>query len=103
MARPSVLVTYKLPAAVISKLEAVAHVDVHKAGLLSHDELVERVGGKQALVVAGLDTIDKAVIDAGTELKIIANVAVGFNNIDVPHARSKGIAVTNTPDVLTES
>ncbi len=59
--------------------------------------------GKQALVVAALDKIDKDVIDAGSDLKIVANVAVGYNNLDVPYARSKGIILTNTPDVLTEA
>ena len=59
--------------------------------------------GKQALVVAALDKIDKDVIDAGADLKIISNVAVGYNNLDVPYARSKGIVLTNTPDVLTEA
>jgi glyoxylate reductase len=61
------------------------------------------VKGKQALVVAALDKIDKDVIDAGSELKIVSNVAVGYNNLDVPYARSKGIVLTNTPDVLTEA
>jgi glyoxylate reductase len=49
------------------------------------------------------EQIDKSVIDAATDLKIVANVAVGYNNIDVASARSRGIIVTNTPDVLTES
>ena len=103
MAKPSILVTYRLPAAAISKLEAIGDVEVYKDGILPYDELAKRVKGRHALVVAGLDKIDKAMIDAGTDLKVIANVAVGFNNIDVQHARSKGIVVTNTPDVLTEA
>ena len=49
------------------------------------------------------ERIDRAVIDAGDRLKVIANVAVGCNNIDVVYARSRGVLVTNTPDVLTES
>jgi len=49
------------------------------------------------------EQIDRAVIDAAPSLKIIANVAVGYNNVDVDYARSRGIVVTNTPDVLTES
>jgi glyoxylate reductase len=49
------------------------------------------------------DQIDKSVVDAGTALKVIANVAVGYNNIDVAYARSRGVMVTNTPDVLTDS
>jgi glyoxylate reductase len=49
------------------------------------------------------DAIDRAVIDAAPRLKVVANVAVGYNNIDVSYARSRGIVVTNTPDVLTDS
>ena len=47
--------------------------------------------------------IDRAVIEAGTDLRVIANVAVGYNNIDVAAARERGIIVTNTPDVLTDA
>jgi len=103
MARPSILVTYKLPSAAMAPLEAVGDVEVYRDGVLTHEELVRRVKGRQALVVAALDKIDKDVIDAGTDLKIVANVAVGYNNLDVPYARSKGIILTNTPDVLTEA
>lgn len=103
MARPSILVTYKLPSAAIAPLEAVGEVEVFRGGVLSRDELVARVKGKQALVVAALDKIDKEVIDSGSDLKIVSNVAVGYNNLDVPYARSKGIILTNTPDVLTEA
>jgi glyoxylate reductase len=102
MARPSVFVTYKLPAAAIAKLETVGDVEV-PGGVLPPGELVNRVKGKQALVVVDLMKVDKAVIDAGSDLKVIANVAVGYNNIDVPYARSKHIVVTNTPDVLTDA
>jgi glyoxylate reductase len=103
MPRPSILVTYKLPSAAIAPLETVGDVDVYRGGVLSRDELLARVKGKQALVVAALDKIDKDVIDAGRDLKIISNVAVGYNNLDVPYARAKGIILTNTPDVLTEA
>jgi glyoxylate reductase len=103
MGRPSILVTYKLPSAAIAPLEAVGDVEVFRDGVLTKDELVTRVKGKQALVVAALDKIDKDVIDAGADLKVVANVAVGYNNLDVPYARSRGIVVTNTPDVLTEA
>jgi lactate dehydrogenase-like 2-hydroxyacid dehydrogenase len=49
------------------------------------------------------DTIDRQVIEAGTSLKVIANAAVGYNNIDVSAARERGIIVTNTPGVLTDA
>ena len=103
MAKPNILVTYKLPSSAIAPLEAVGSVEVFRDGVLSKDQLIARVTGKQALVVAALDKVDKDVIDAGTELKVISNVAVGYNNLDVPYARSKGIILTNTPDVLTEA
>ena len=61
MARPSILVTYKLPSSAIAPLEAVGDVEVYRDGVLSHDELVRRVKGKQAVVVAALDKIDKDV------------------------------------------
>jgi glyoxylate reductase len=67
------------------------------------EELRARVAGKTALVTMLTEQIDRAVIDAGSALKVVANVAVGYNNIDVPYARSRGIIVTNTPDVLTDS
>ena len=103
MAKPSILVTYKLPASAIAPLEAIGDVDVYRDGVLPKEELVRRVKGKHAIVVAALDKIDKDVIDAGSDLKIVANVAVGYNNLDVPYARSKGIVLTNTPNVLTEA
>ena len=103
MSQPSILVTYKLPSSAIDPLEAAGRVEVFRDGVLSKEQLIQRIAGKQAVVVAALDKIDKDVIDAGRDLKIIANVAVGYNNLDVPYARSKGIILTNTPDVLTEA
>ena len=101
---PSVLVTRKLPSSVIAKLSATADVDVYTGeAAIPAEELRARVAGKDALVSLLTDAVDRAVIDAAPTLKAIANVAVGYNNIDVPYARARGIVVTNTPDVLTES
>ena len=66
-------------------------------------ELQQRLRGKQGVLVLLGDRIDRAAIEAGTDLKIIANVAVGYDNLDVAYARSKGIVCTNTPDVLTDA
>jgi glyoxylate reductase len=89
---------------VLTKLRAVGDVDVHAGEApMTVDELRARVAGKAAVVSMLTEQIDKGVIDAGTDLKIVSNVAVGYNNIDVPYARSRGVIVTNTPDVLTES
>jgi len=104
MTKFSVLVTRKLPASVLAKLSAVAEVDLYVGdAAIPADELRARVADKDALVCLLTDAVDRTVIDAAPKLKAIANVAVGYNNIDVSYARSRGIAVTNTPDVLTES
>ena len=85
-------------------LEAVCDVDRYEGSTaIAHDDLIARVKGKQALICLLTETIDRAVIDAGQDLKVIANIAVGYNNIDVGAARERGIVVTNTPDVLTEA
>jgi glyoxylate reductase len=101
---PTILVTRKLPSSVIAKLSAVAEVDLYTGeAAIPADELRARIAGKDALVCLLTETVDRSVIDAAPALKAIANVAVGYNNIDVAYARSRGIVVTNTPDVLTES
>jgi len=70
---------------------------------MSPDELRARIANKDALISLLTDSIDRSVVDAAPALKVIANVAVGYNNIDVAYATSRGIVVTHTPDVLTES
>lgn len=85
-------------------LEAACDVDRHDGpAAIPRNELIARITGKQALVCLLTDAVDRAVIDAGADLKVIANIAVGYNNIDLAAARERGIAVTNTPDVLTEA
>jgi glyoxylate reductase len=76
---------------------------MYEQGDLPHEELVERVPGKRALLSVVTDTLDRAVFEAGRDLKVVSTIAVGYNNIDVPAAREHGIIVTNTPDVLTEA
>jgi glyoxylate reductase len=100
----SVLLTRRVPSSVISKLEAVCDVDLYSGrSAIPREELIERIDGKHALMCLLTDRIDREVLDAGRELKIVANIAVGFNNIDLAACRARGIAVTNTPDVLTNA
>jgi glyoxylate reductase len=102
--RPSVLLTKRIPSTALARLEAACDVEVdHSNADLTHADLIARVRGKQGLVSIFTNQIDRAVIDAGAELKIIATIAVGYNNIDVAAAGQRGIVVTNTPDVLTEA
>jgi len=103
MKRP-ILVTRTLPSSVMMRLEAACEVDrVEGPGAITHDELMARIDGRHALLSMVTDVVDQSVIEAGTALRVIANVAVGYNNIDVVAARERGIIVTNTPDVLTEA
>ena len=102
----SILLTGRIPSSVLSALEAIGEVDRFSADgvdVMPHDDLVARVRGKQALVSMITDRVDADVIRAGTDLKIIANAAVGYNNIDVVAARAAGVLVTNTPGVLTDA
>jgi lactate dehydrogenase-like 2-hydroxyacid dehydrogenase len=103
---PSILLTGKIPSSVVARLEEIGDLDHFRrdgVDVMPHDELVARVAGKQALVSMITDAVSRDVIEAGTGLQIIANAAVGYNNIDVAAARERGIVVTNTPGVLTDA
>jgi glyoxylate reductase len=101
----TVLVTRKLPASVIARLEEACDVDLYTgSAAIGREELLARVAGKDALVCLLTDSVDTAVLDAaGPSLKVVANIAVGYNNIDVAACRARGVVVTNTPDVLTNA
>ena len=68
----------------------------------SKEEIMRKIGDCDALLSMFNLPIDKEIIDAGKSLKIISNFGVGFNNIDIKYAQSKGIAVCNTPDPVIE-
>jgi glyoxylate reductase len=102
--RYNVLLTRRIPASVLAKLEASAAVDLFEGrSAMPREDLLERVAGKQALICLLTDRIDSEVLDAGGDLRVVANIAVGHNNIDLAACRARGIVVTNTPDVLTNA
>lgn len=105
MTRPRVFVTSKIPEEGLKILYDNFHVQVSDYdGLIPKKILVEKVKGIDALLCLLADVIDKEVMEAaGPRLKVIANYAVGYNNIDVEEATKRGIMVTNTPGVLTET
>ena len=103
MPRPTVLLTRRIPSSAFATLDAVCDVDQNDGDQLSPDQLKARIGDKEGLVCVMTDPVTAEVMDAAPRLKVIATVAVGYNNIDVPAARARGIVVTNTPDVLTEA
>jgi len=82
------------------------HVEIEigkSNGDISKNEVIQKLKNKDGLLNLLVVTIDKEVLNAAASLKIIANCAVGYNNIDVTFAREKGIMVTNTPGILTET
>ncbi|TAA73622.1 2-hydroxyacid dehydrogenase [Planococcus salinarum] len=103
--KPIVYITRKLPAEAIKGLE-----DSYEVRMWQEEEkpvprevLVEEAGNAAALWTMLSDRIDRELIEKAPNLKIITNLAVGYNNIDLNAARERGIAVTNTPEVLTET
>jgi glyoxylate reductase len=102
--KPSILISRLLPEEALAQARSRAAVDVHEADKpLERNELIARLRGRQGLVCLITDTIDVPLLDACPSLKVVSNVAVGFNNIDVAAATQRGVVVTNTPDVLTET
>src|SRR5580700_12141900 len=67
------------------------------------DVLRAKIAGCDGLVSLLTDRIDAALLDAAPRLKVVSNFAVGFNNIDIPSATARGVAVGNTPGVLTDA
>jgi glyoxylate reductase len=102
--KPAILISRRLPDEAIAAARARADVDVHTGHRpLTKPELIARLRGRQGLVCLITDAIDASVITACPDLRVVANVAVGYNNIDVAAASRAGVVVTNTPDVLTET
>ncbi len=103
--RPRILVTRKLPAAVESRLCSTYEVHLNATDKpMSKAALSAAIKGFDALVSTVSDPLGAAVLQTSNRrVRIIANVGVGYSNIDVDTARAEGIAVSNTPDVLTEA
>jgi glyoxylate reductase len=100
----SVLISNVLPQESRQLIPANVEVDYHDSELpLSKAELIRRLQGRAGLVCHIISAVDEELLQAVPGLKVVANVAVGFNNIDVAAARRHGVVVTNTPDVLTET
>ncbi len=102
--KPEVLITRELLSEAMEFLRGELSIEVGASGRnMTRAELLEKAAGKKGLLTSLTDVIDREVIDNAPGLKIIANCAVGYNNIDLAYARLKGILVTNTPGVLTET
>lgn len=102
--KPAVLVTRAVFPETIERLQRHFEVEANQDDAeWSREELITRLQGKQGALTTGSVRIDEAVLAGCPDLKICANMAVGYNNFDVEAMARHGIAGTNTPDVLTES
>jgi glyoxylate reductase len=100
-----IVVTRELPERALEALRAAGDtwVSPHDRALTT-DELHTAVRGAEAVVTLLHDRVDDAFLDAaGAALRVVANVAVGYDNVDVPACARRGLVVTNTPGVLTEA
>lgn len=99
-----VFISGKIPRLAYDLLAKEFDVTMHDdLRLLSKQEIMDGIAGKEALLCLLSDTIDKEIIEANKNLKIIANYGAGFNNIDIAAAGQNGIQVTNTPGVSTDA
>ena len=104
MPRPKILATRPLFDAARQILQEKCEVEYWpQEERISREELFHRITDKQGLVCLLTERVDDALLRGATKLKIVANVAVGFDNVDVPACTKRGVAVTNTPGVLDES
>ena len=97
-----VLITGRLPDKVLAGIETIHEMVVNREDRpVPREWILDRVAGIDGLLCMITDTVDTELLERAPDLKIIANYGVGFNNIDVAAATTRGIPVTNTPGVLT--
>lgn len=104
MPKPRVLITKRIYPEAVEFLRGRCEVDYEGTDDgLTPEALVARARGCQGIVSQLTDKLPAGVLEQLEGVRVIANVAVGYDNIDVPAATGRGILVTNTPDVLTET
>jgi len=104
VSKPRILMARAVFPEVVAKLEQIAEVQINPDDRVwSQAELIERLQGKQGVFTTGSDRIDAAVLQACPDLRICANMAVGYNNFDIAAMTAAKVVATNTPDVLTET
>lgn len=102
--KPKVLVTRRIQKRPLALLKEHAEATINPEDrAMTPDEIIAALPGKVGLLAAGGDPISAKLLEAGQDLKIVANNAVGFNNIDLAAATRLRIAATNTPEVLTNT
>ena len=104
MTRPAVMVARAVFPEVLSRLGEHFEVDANPSDtILGKQQLIERLQGKAGAFTTGSERIDAEVLAACPQLRVVANMAVGYNNFDIAACTAAGVLATNTPDVLTET
>jgi gluconate 2-dehydrogenase len=102
--RPRVLVARAVFPETVERLRAHFEVEDNPDDVLfTKDQLIERLRGKAGAFTTGSERVDAQVLDANPQLRVVANMAVGYNNLDIEAFNARGVLATNTPDVLTET
>jgi gluconate 2-dehydrogenase len=102
--RQKILIARRAPADVVERLAAHFEVDaVEGDGVLAPDELRARLQGKAGAYITGTERISAELLAACSELRAVCTMSVGYNHIDLAACTARGVLVTNTPDVLTET
>lgn len=102
--KPKILVTREVFDDTLAFLAQSCEVESNQAdAILTPDELARRLADKEGVVCCLTDAIDAKLLAAAPSLKVVSNVAVGYNNIDVAACSARGVMVTNTPGVLDDS
>ena len=102
--KPKILVTREVFDETLAFLEQHCEVESNQPDApFDPDTLARKLADKDGLVCALTDRVDAKVLAGATRLRVVANIAVGYNNIDLEACRARGVIVTNTPDVLTNA
>lgn len=102
--KPQVLITRQVPEAGLEIVRQTCEIHLDpRDHQLSNEAMCQAVVGKSGIMCLSTDRIDARVLEAGTALKVVSTVAVGYDHIDVKTATQRGILVTNTPGAVTES
>src|SRR5262245_15786450 len=102
--KPPVFVTRRIPDAGLKKIQAATDAEVWPDQLPPpYDVIRNKIADCDGLVSLLTDKIDGPLLDSAPKLKVVSNFAVGFNNVDVPAATARGVAVGNTPGALTDA
>jgi len=103
-AKPKILVARAIFPEALAKLEEAFEVRSNQEDVIfTPEQLQKELSGVVGALVAGSERIDAAALANAKDLKVVANISVGYNNFDVPAITAAGIMATNTPDVLTDT